>query len=111
MVRFASRSMARPTLLTVIQAYESVAGFEEDGEWMEPKIPRLVPVLASPPDLSYASRRRLTAFRLPMTPPEEEGQKNEPEASVPTEVRNAGWCGPERPSRSATERWIGRSVA
>jgi quinol monooxygenase YgiN len=36
--------------LTVIQAYESVAGFEEHGEWMEPNIPRLVPVLASPPD-------------------------------------------------------------
>jgi quinol monooxygenase YgiN len=36
--------------LTVIHAYESVARFEEHGEWMEPNIPRLVPVLASPPD-------------------------------------------------------------
>jgi quinol monooxygenase YgiN len=38
------------TRLTVIQAYESGAGFEEHGEWMEPNIPRLVPVLASPTD-------------------------------------------------------------
>lgn len=46
--------------LTVIRAYESVAGFEEHGEWMEPNNPRLVPVLASPPDLSCAPRSRLT---------------------------------------------------
>ena len=38
------------TPLTVIQAYTSVAGFEKHGEWMAPKIPRLVPLLASPPD-------------------------------------------------------------
>ncbi|WP_261559290.1 putative quinol monooxygenase [Frankia tisae] len=38
------------TPLTVIQAHTSVAGFEKHGEWMAPKIPRLVPLLASPPD-------------------------------------------------------------
>jgi quinol monooxygenase YgiN len=38
------------TPLTVIQAYTSVAGFEKHGEWMAPNIPRLVPLLASPPD-------------------------------------------------------------
>jgi quinol monooxygenase YgiN len=37
-------------LLTVIQAYTSVAGFEKHGEWMAPNIPRLVALLASPPD-------------------------------------------------------------
>jgi quinol monooxygenase YgiN len=36
--------------LTVIQAYTSVAGFEKHGEWMAPNIPRLVALLASPPD-------------------------------------------------------------
>jgi hypothetical protein len=36
--------------LTVIQAYTSVAGFEKHGEWMAPKILRLVPLFASPPD-------------------------------------------------------------
>jgi hypothetical protein len=36
--------------LPVIQAYTSVAGFEKHGEWMAPKIPRLVPLLAFPPD-------------------------------------------------------------
>src|SRR3954468_8521701 len=36
--------------LTVIQAYTSVAGFERHGEWMAPNLPRLVPLLASPPD-------------------------------------------------------------
>jgi quinol monooxygenase YgiN len=35
--------------LTVIQAYTSLAGFEKHGEWMEPNIPRLVPLLAYPP--------------------------------------------------------------
>jgi len=35
--------------LTVIPAYKSVAGFEKHGEWMAPNIPRLVPLLASPP--------------------------------------------------------------
>jgi|HubBroStandDraft_6_1064221.scaffolds.fasta_scaffold308663_2 quinol monooxygenase YgiN len=38
------------TRLTVIQAYTSVAGSEKHGEWMAPNIPRLVPLLASPPD-------------------------------------------------------------
>jgi quinol monooxygenase YgiN len=38
------------TPLTVIQAYTSVAGFEKHGEWTAPNIPRLVPLLASPPD-------------------------------------------------------------
>lgn len=36
--------------LTVIQAYTSIAGFEKHGEWMAPNIPRLAPLLASPPD-------------------------------------------------------------
>jgi hypothetical protein len=36
--------------LTVIHAYTSVAGFEKHGEWMAPNIPRLLPLLASPPD-------------------------------------------------------------
>lgn len=36
--------------LTVIQAYTSVTAFEKHGEWMAPNIPRLVPLLASPPD-------------------------------------------------------------
>src|SRR3954451_20327385 len=36
--------------LTVIQAYTSVAGFEKHGEWMAPNLPRLVPLLAYPPD-------------------------------------------------------------
>jgi quinol monooxygenase YgiN len=36
--------------LTVIQVYASVAGFEKHSEWMAPKIPRLVPLLAFPPD-------------------------------------------------------------
>ena len=36
--------------LTVIQASTSVAGFEKHGEWMAPNIPRLVALLASPPD-------------------------------------------------------------
>src|SRR3954447_6141040 len=35
---------------TVIQAYSSVSAFEKHGEWMAPNIPRLVPLLASPPD-------------------------------------------------------------
>jgi quinol monooxygenase YgiN len=34
----------------VIQDYTSVAGFEKHGEWTAPNIPRLVPLLASPPD-------------------------------------------------------------
>ena len=53
------------TRLTVIQAYESVAGFEEHGEWMEPNIPRLVPVLASPtdPPVLLQSRYRWAAIR------------------------------------------------
>jgi quinol monooxygenase YgiN len=36
--------------LTVIQAYTSAAAFEKHGEWMTPNIPRLVPLLAYPPD-------------------------------------------------------------
>ena len=36
--------------VTVIQAYTSVAAFEKHGEWMTPNIPRLIPLLASPPD-------------------------------------------------------------
>ena len=43
--------------MTVIQAYTSVAGFEKHGEWMAPKIPRLVPLFASPPDLRSCSGR------------------------------------------------------
>ena len=36
--------------MTVVQAYTSVATFEKHGEWMAPNIPRLVPLLAFPPD-------------------------------------------------------------
>ena len=36
--------------MTVIQAHTSVASFEKHGEWMAPNIPRLVALLASPPD-------------------------------------------------------------
>jgi len=36
--------------LSLIQAYGSVAGFEEHGQWMQPNVGRPVPVLASPPD-------------------------------------------------------------
>ena len=53
--------------MTVIQAYTSAAGFEKHGEWMAPKIPRLVPLLASPPDppvllrsVSVTGRRSFT---------------------------------------------------
>ncbi|MFD3380775.1 MULTISPECIES: hypothetical protein [unclassified Streptomyces] len=36
--------------MTVIQAHTSVAGLEKHGAWMAPNIPRLVPLLAPPPD-------------------------------------------------------------
>jgi quinol monooxygenase YgiN len=36
--------------LTVIQAYSSLAAFEEHGAWMGPNVPRLLPLLASPPE-------------------------------------------------------------
>src|SRR5947209_6171374 len=36
--------------LTVIQVYSSVAAFEEHGAWMGPNVPRLLPLLASPPE-------------------------------------------------------------
>lgn len=35
--------------LTIIQAYSSVEAFEEHGAWMGPNVPRLIPLLASPP--------------------------------------------------------------
>ena len=35
--------------LTVIQVFSSVQAFEEHGAWMGPNIPRLLPLLASPP--------------------------------------------------------------
>ena len=36
--------------LTVLQVYTSAAAFAKHGEWMAPNIPRLVLLLASPPD-------------------------------------------------------------
>jgi quinol monooxygenase YgiN len=36
--------------LTVIQVFSSVAAFEEHGAWMGPNVPRLLPLLASPPE-------------------------------------------------------------
>jgi quinol monooxygenase YgiN len=35
--------------LTVIQAFSSLQAFEEHGAWMGPNIPRLLPLLVSPP--------------------------------------------------------------
>ena len=35
--------------LTIIQAYSSIAAFEEHGAWMGLNVPRLAPLLASPP--------------------------------------------------------------
>ncbi len=36
--------------LTVIQAFTSVEAFEEHGAWMGPNVPKLLPLLASPPN-------------------------------------------------------------
>jgi len=36
--------------LTVIQVFSSVAAFEEHGAWMGPNVPKLVALLASPPE-------------------------------------------------------------
>src|SRR3954447_19830435 len=39
-----------PAPLTVIQAYQSIAGFEKHAEWMAPSVRGLSALLAAPPD-------------------------------------------------------------